>query len=295
MNIYYTEENLKQFTKTKLIEICEENKLKKIGYKSILIQRILECYKTNNIIVKDEVVIPEIKEYNIWVASFDIGKLNFSFYIEEINLEELKNIKKIPLCQRYNSNGTCTDKFKEVLKKVYKYGKKILLKNIDLTPGTNKKKYYDIELCYNMTDVLNKYAPYFDNVSYFVVEQQMAFKKKCNTMALKLGQHCMSYFIIKYGREKKVFEFPAYNKTQILGCEKVEGKIGKIGKIKYINIGDKARKKWCETESICIYNEREDYETINEINSVLKKNDICDNTCQMQAFKILHFLDGKYF
>ena len=31
----------------------------------------------------------------IWLASFDIGKKNFAFYIEEINLKQLKDIENI--------------------------------------------------------------------------------------------------------------------------------------------------------------------------------------------------------
>ena len=33
----------------------------------------------------------------VWIASFDIGKKNFAFYIEEINLKELQEIKNIKL------------------------------------------------------------------------------------------------------------------------------------------------------------------------------------------------------
>ena len=32
---------------------------------------------------------------NIWIASFDIGKKNFSFYIEKINILHFKTIKNI--------------------------------------------------------------------------------------------------------------------------------------------------------------------------------------------------------
>ena len=45
-------------------------------------------------------------EDNITIASFDIGKKNFAFYIEEINLKELKEIKNISKIKRYNIDGT---------------------------------------------------------------------------------------------------------------------------------------------------------------------------------------------
>ena len=88
---------------------------------------------------------------NIQIASFDIGKLNFAFYIEEINPKEFKNIKNISSLKRYNTNGTPTEEFREILNNVYKNGKKILLKKYDLTTkDVDKEKYFDFNLCYNM-------------------------------------------------------------------------------------------------------------------------------------------------
>jgi hypothetical protein len=230
----------------------------------------------------------------IQIASFDIGKKNFAFYIEQINLTELKTIQNIPKIKRYEENGTCTPEFSKILKEIYLNGKKILIKNIDLTAGTNKNKYFDIELCYNLIDTLDEYKEYWDNVSYIIVEQQMSFGKKVNTMALKLGQHCESYFLFKYGRFKKVIEFPAYYKTQVLGSEKIKSKT-KTGKIKYKNIDKTARKKWSIEEGSCILAEREDFETLNEITSMKKKDDLNDVIIQLQAFKYLYFIEKVKF
>jgi hypothetical protein len=230
----------------------------------------------------------------IQIASFDIGKKNFAFYIEEINLTELKKNKNIPKTGRYNSNGTCTFEFLKIIKNVYLNGNKILIKNIDLTNGINKQKYFDIELCYNLIDTLDEYKEYWDNVSYFIVEQQMSFGKKVNTMALKLGQHCESYFLFKYGRFKKVVEFPAYYKTQVLGSEKIEKKT-KAGKVSYKNIDKSARKKWAIEEGARVLSEREDFTTLSEILSSKKKDDLNDVIIQLQAFKYLYFIDNVKF
>jgi len=56
----------------------------------------------------------------IWIASFDIGSINFAFYIEEIDISKIKNIKNIQKLKRYNPNGTCTLEFLEIIKKIYK-------------------------------------------------------------------------------------------------------------------------------------------------------------------------------
>ena len=230
----------------------------------------------------------------IWLASFDIGKKNFAFYIEEINLKQLKDIENISKLKRYNLDGTCTAEFRKILDSVYMNGKKILLKNVDLTAGTNKNKYFDIELCHNLIGVLDEYSEYFDNVSYVIVEQQMSFGKKVNTMALKLGQHCESYFLFKYGRFKKVIEFPSYYKTQVLGAEKLK-KTTKTGKTSYKAVDKSIRKKWAIDEASTILAEREDFNTLSELTSMKKSDDVSDVIIQLQAFKYLYFIDKQEF
>ena len=231
----------------------------------------------------------------IWIASYDIGKRNFSFYIEEISIKELEIIKNIPKDKRYNPDGSCTLQFSDIMKKVYINGKIILLQNVDLTQDTDKSKYFDLEWCHNMIDILDKYKEYWDKVSYFIVEQQMSFGKKNNTMALKLGQNCESYFMFKYGRFKKVIEFPAYYKTQILGAKKNEKKL-KSGKIKYVAIDKSDRKKWSIQKGLSILEERKDFDTIEELKKKIgrkkqKLDDKMDVLCQLQSFKYLYFVE----
>ena len=235
-----------------------------------------------------------LEEDNIWLASFDIGKVNFCFYVESINVKELSHIKNIPKNERYLPNGKCTPEFSDIIKKIYTNGNKILLKNVNLTKGTTTNKYFDIDLCHNLNDILNEHTEYWDKVDYFVVEQQMSFGKKTNTIALKLAQHCESYFICKYGRNKNVIEFPSYHKTQILGSEKIE-RVTKTGKISYKNVDQRARKKWAVEECIYILSEREDFDTLSEISSAKKKDDFSDTVTQLQAFKYLKFVDNAKF
>jgi len=225
----------------------------------------------------------------MFISSFDIGKKNFSFYIEKINETDLKELENISKKDRYYPNGTCKPEFGDLLKRVYCNGEKILLKNIDITGGTDNSKYFDIDLCHNLTEVLDEYKDYWDKVDYFIVEQQMSFGAKVNTMALKIGQHCESYFMIKYGRTKKVVEFPSYHKTQVLGSEKIE-KVTKTGKKSYKNIDKPMRKKWAIETAYGILTERCDFETIDEITKSKKKDDLSDVIIQAQAFKYLFFV-----
>jgi hypothetical protein len=238
-----------------------------------------------------------------YIASFDIGKKNFSFYIESFDRDELLSLqsKNIAKNKRYNPNGTCTDDFGELLKKVYLNGQKEFLGNFDITEGTNTSKYFDVDLCHGMTTLLDKHTEYWKKVDYFVIEQQMSFGARINTMAIKLAQHCLSYFTIKYGCRgiytnlkncKTIMEFPAFHKTQVLGSEKIE-KVTKAGKVSYKNIEKPARKKWAVETAYGILTEREDFDTIDEITDSKKKDDLSDVLIQCQAFKYLYFVDGK--
>src|SRR5690606_18950028 len=98
------------------------------------------------------------------------------------------------------------------------------------------------KVLYNLTRLLDKYINYWNLCEYIVIEQQMSFTQKArpnfgygkgkgkgvwskpaakiNTKAIKIGQHVFSYFVINYMTTKKVFDFPSYYKTQILGAKK---------------------------------------------------------------------------
>ena len=228
----------------------------------------------------------------IWIASFDIGKKNFSFYIEEFDLSVIRNVSVTPYKQRYNEDGSVTDLFKSNLNELCKEGNKILLENHDITGDCNQKSYLDSKTFYNMNDLLDNYQDYWDKCDIFIIEKQMSFGKKHNTMALKLGQHCWSYFSIHYGKSKEIIEFPAYYKTQILGCTK-DKKVTKTGKVTYKAVEKPQRKKWCVEKALEILDLRNDEESIDIITKSKKKDDLCDVICQLQSFKILKFVD-KY-
>jgi hypothetical protein len=225
----------------------------------------------------------------IWVASFDIGKINFSFYIEEMDRNRLKSLQKIPSSQRYNLNGTTTEIFSRVVDDVCMEGRAILFKNSNLTEGCVKGKYLDPETFHNMTDLLDEHKEYWDRCDTFIIEQQMSFgRNKINTMALKLGQHCFSYFALNYGRFKNIVEYPSYNKTQILGSEKTE-KRTKTGKVSYKAIDKPARKKWSIKKAMDILEMRNDEENLKLMKVSKKKDDLADTLCQLQSWKILEY------
>jgi hypothetical protein len=244
--------------------------------------------------MNNQIIAPNQTIDTIWVCSIDIGSVNFAFYVEEMDKTALMNIKNVPKLKRYNDDGTPTESMKIVLDSIYKNGKTILHKNSDISKDCVKGKKLDQNTFHNMTNLLDNYSDYWDKCCCFVIEAQMNFgKMKSNPKALKLGHHCQSYFMFRYGRFKQVLEFPAYYKTQVLGCEKIKGKLGKNGKNRWVSIDKPSRKKWSVVKATEILHKRGEEDTIDNIKTKSKKDDLADTLIQLQAFKFLCFVSNE--
>ena len=213
----------------------------------------------------------------MWLASFDIWKKNFAFCIEEVNTEILQTVEPVPARERYYKDGTSTIEFANVLRKVYGSGKIMLLDNVDLTVNTDTTQYLDPQVFIAMTRLLDTYKEYWDKCSTFIVEQQMGFGKRRNYMALKLGQHCISYFLIHYANFKQVVEYPAYNKTKVLGAGK--------------KLSKHQRKMWAIHKAMEVLTEMDDDSMVQKIQSRKKRDDLGDVIVQLQSYKFLCFVD----
>lgn len=225
----------------------------------------------------------------IWVASIDIGKVNFCFTIEEFNATKLRELRAPKV--RYYPNGEPTFEMTLILNQVFMNGKVILAKNSDITQNCNAKMKLDPETFHNMDDLLTSYLPYFDHCSYVIIERQMMFGRLTNPMAVKLAQHCYSFFVYTYGRAMKVIEYDAFQKTQILGSKMLEVK-NKKGVIKYKAIDKPSRKKWSIAKCEEILTMRNDVATLTLFKTKnVKKDDIADTINQLQAFKIQRYID----
>lgn len=235
---------------------------------------------------------PQQTPGTVWICSVDIGSVNFAFYIEEMDKSTLEVIKNVPKNKRYNDDGTPTKDMQIVLDKVCKNGKTILHKNSDISKNCIKGKKLDQNTFHNMTDLLDNYCDYWDKCCCFVVEQQMQFGiRKNNPKATKLGHHCQSYFLFRYGRYKEVVEFPAYHKTQVLGCQKIRGKKCKNGNYRWKSIDKPGRKKWSIVEATRILEMRGEDDILKNIKSAKKADDLADTLTQLEAFKYLCFVD----
>jgi hypothetical protein len=234
-----------------------------------------------------------------WIASFDIGKINFAFCIEEFDTAQLLNIKNIEKSLRFKSNFSPSDRYDAILHNIYNNGNIILFKNSDLRKNTEPGVYWDPEFCDNMTELLDEYTDYWDNCSAFIVEEQMKFRGKVNPPCLKLGQHCISYFRILYKRFKTVVEFPSYHKTNVLGAPRTLTKSKRAkGKDIWKTLGDKERKNWAIVKAQEILTLRNDTETLNLFTpkprkkgvKKIKLDDLSDTLLMIQAFKYLAYV-----
>ena len=221
-----------------------------------------------------------------WIVSIDPGKTNFAFCIGETDFDTISKIQNIPKNERYEIDGNPAPKFDNILEDMFSRGRIVLFKNTNLTKNCVKGKYLDSEVFHNLTELLDDHVEYWDKCRIVIIEQQM----NRNPMALKIAQHCYSYFIFKYGRFKQVMEFPAYYKTQVLGAPK-NVSYTKKGKARYKALTKPERKKWAIEKATEILIARNEFRSLSDILSSRKKDDICDCVLMIEAFKYLAFVD----
>lgn len=247
---------------------------------------------TEGNVMTDEKKIDKKKKEKITICSIDIGSKNFAFCIEKFNLTKLQNIRSQlpPRKSWFDSDGVPNPSFQEVLEKVWKNGKVKQFEVMDLTEG-GKLRLFETKVLINMSKELNKRMELFDKCNIIIVEQQMQFGRKRNTIALKLMQHCISFFLHKYGMEKPIIEFPAYFKTKLLGCPRTRECPKKKNRVK---MNKYWRKKWAVEMAKVILTARDDLTNLQVIEKNKKKaDDLSDTLIQAQSFKIAHYLEGK--
>lgn len=242
-----------------------------------------------------------------YIVAFDIGKKNFAFVVEEIiDNDFYSSVKKIPKQDRYFKTGnkeligTPKDVFSDILDKSYQNCKVIMSKNHDLTNGTEKTTILEEKIFLNMYDVLKQYNDTWDKCHTILIEKQMSFGTgKQNTMAMKLAQHCYSYFIFRYTGTKHPIEFPAYLKTQILGAPKNFGTIKKTFKNGNTTEIKDNRKRWAARKATEILQNRGDTDTLESIESKharkQQQDDMSDCLLMCEAYCIAHYYDGQKF
>lgn len=202
-------------------------------------------------------------EKEVYIASIDPGKNNFAFSIEKIYIDKCKKLKS--------------------LKDLHAIGETIIVENINVSQNLDSKKYIDNKIFINLTSVLDKYKPYWDKCKVILIEKQMSFgRNKNNILALKIAQHCLSYFTIIYGGFKTILEYPAYHKTQVLEAP--------------TKMDKPQRKKWAIQKAMEILGNRScNGEILKKIESVKKRDDMCDCILMNMSFIYQLYILKKKF
>jgi hypothetical protein len=234
-----------------------------------------------------------LQEDKEFVCSVDPGSRNFSFLIEELDLKELKKLSCPPKNKRFSKiedfvqagkkkkrgeDLEPSKEYNEFLEKFWHCGRTVYCKNSDITGGVKGKGKTELtqEDLVRLMDLLDEHKEYFDKCSTIIIEKQMSFgKAKTNPIAIIIEHFVSSYFIIKYGCAKKIISYPAYNKTQILGCP------GGLDKPK--------RKKWAIQKADEIWSLRGDMNSVENLAKAKKRDDISDALILSLSWAILEY------
>lgn len=202
------------------------------------------------------------------IAAIDPGKRNFAFTVISYNLENI-DISLPKKKDRYTSSGEPTPVFLSFLERLWDVPYTIkALENIRLDTDDKGTHVGNDTLC-ALTDILDKYTSLWDECNVILIEKQMGFGKQHNTLGLRIAQHCLSYFLIRYYKFKEIVEYPAYNKTQILGAPK--------------GLSKPERKKWAIMKAREIMRSPE---ALLKWESFKKKDDVSDCVCMCFSYLI---------
>lgn len=257
----------------------------------------------------------------MFIGSIDPGRVNLAFCIEEVNITP-----SFSKYQRFDNEGKITPEYTSYLNNLYKCGKTVLLKNVNVSTQRpskrksgfivyceekreemkkqfpelkskeilerlriswkklNKKSKYpyilkrtksrfDPKVFVNITTEFDKYREYWDKCEVILIEQQVSYGNKINLSAIKIGQHCFSYFSILYGNFKEIIEYPAYNKYQVLGAPKAEK--------------DYLKKNWAPSVAKYIWTTRGDPTSLELLEKSKKKDDLSDVLIQCISYMVL--------
>lgn len=223
------------------------------------------------------------------ICSIDPGSKNFAICIENVSYEKLKLLNCPKKTERYISDGIRQDtknkkdilipslKYKEFLNEVILCSKTVLCENIDITMGEKMKNSKNLtdKMLLNINTYLQENKNILDKCDVILIEKQMSFKGKNNPMAIKIAHFCYSWFLINYGESKKIIDFMAYNKTQVMGAQN--------------NMNKAMRKKWSSKQCVDIWNARKDDIMIKKLEKIKKKDDIGDTLLMCLSYIIMDY------
>ena len=218
---------------------------------------------------------------NIQILSMDMGTKNFAFWVDVYPRSVLRKFSNTVLS--YEPDGRPTFATQRVIEAVSVSGQTLLFSNTDVSSSDDTKTTVSADTLCNITDLLDYHKTIFSQCDYIVVERQMQFGKIRNPNAIRIAHHVQSYFHLMFGRLARVIDFPAYHKTQVLGAPKV-AHLTKKGLTRYKAVDKPTRKKWACSIAEDILLARLDWDSIEKMTDMKKKDDVSDCLLQSIAF-----------
>lgn len=259
----------------------------------------------------------------IRLCGFDIGKLNFATYVEDVKAKDMIELEKeynaLPSKYQRTTKGKMNKYIETILQKLYRK-KKIIFwdvvrlvnddeikpkakpkkkpkKDDDDAPKKKKKRVKRTKepLSGNTRDNIMKYIllnkAVFQDVDVFIIENQFVkmfggrgkSSMQANFDAIRLSEVLYGILRALFPASQILFFNSAY-KTHMLGAE------GKLDKDQ--------RKEWCEEKAMEVVDDMEEKNEFDEdelkilpgIRILKKKDDACDAMMETQAFKFKYFV-----
>lgn len=247
------------------------------------------------------------------VATFDIGRVNFAFYVEDINIEKCKNLSeqyyKLPKKLQRRYIGPMNDEIAKIHTSLFKCGERVYMCVKDLTTNgesliNNDSSCNDLnnQIRLNLFNHLKSFERVWETCNVFLIEEQYynpkakyKVQRGINKDAILLGECCYSYFVNFHYPQREVKYFKAALKTQTLGCENYIMKVDKKTKLRVSKkIQKYDRKKWSVEKAIEIFTLRNDQCALTLINEGKKcgqkQDDVADCVIMCAAYTFKTFI-----
>jgi hypothetical protein len=248
------------------------------------------------------------------IASFDIGKKNLAFYVEETDTDTIIELKKryksIPKKKLKRIKGRIPPEVEEILQELYTSGKHIPRGYGVFDLREYEDNILDIHIRANLFELLDSYEWLWDECDIICIEQQFfnphakARGGGANMDAIKIGECLFSWFLYNYHTFKIIEYFGAQFKTQSLGAPHRRLKMDRKKKYEvWKPLSKQDRKDWSVEKSEEIFLARAEaqpsdkdacLEIAHMFNKAKKGNrkrreqkmdDVADCVVQLQAFK----------
>jgi len=222
------------------------------------------------------------------IASFDIGKKNFAYYVEDASIKCLKNEREVYNSLKYKQkkrvDGELSPQIFSILDALFIGSTRVELDVVDIRENKSENV-WDIGSRLNLIKFLESKKEMWESCDIFVIEKQFfrtfrfGGKSKgtaANIDAIKICECLVTWLLMNFPK-KEIAIFGADLKTYSLGARR--------------GLTKPQRKKWAVEKSAEILTMRGDNHAFDHMSKKQKKDDVCDCIIQCQAFKLKRIIE----